>query len=280
METPTVLVKEQLKDLWLEKAWEPDETFHLYIHNPFCLTECTFCKHQGMRTKVGSEIYERYYREYLPGLITFFGEVIRSQPPKSIYFGGGTSSMMTSEIMVDIFEAVPNFRSIPFKTFECNPSLMTERKIELLSAYGFTYVSFGVQTFNERILVANDRPPIAFEKLKRLAMQVQGHGMVLNCDLITFIDKKTRTDLRQLESDLNVLASDLRPDVITVYPETFVLRALSDPERLQMVGCLQLTLSRFESRWNGAYHIARRNKDTFFSVEAIRSYLTKNYRIL
>jgi len=279
LSTLATLTKEQLKAILLRKNWRPEESFHLYIHGPFCPTQCTFCKHQGLNVKIGSDLYSRYYEEYLPNLIESFADVIRSYPLQSVYFGGGTSSMMTTDIMVETFASIPDFAGIPHKTFECNPSLMTEEKIDLLGRYGFTYVSFGVQTFDPRILAANNRPSPSVDRLSRLARLVRDRGIVLNCDLITFIDKQDCDDLRQLEADLDMLASDIQPDVITVYPETFVLRGAREAEQLMMVGSLQVALANFESRSNGRYRISDRNKEKFFSVPAIRERLTMDYRM-
>src|SRR4029453_4397744 len=82
--TLAVISKEQLRDIWLQKIWAIEDTFHLYVHNPFCLTECVFCKHQGLMTKIGSEIYETYYPQLLPKVFSGFETVIRSHPVKSI----------------------------------------------------------------------------------------------------------------------------------------------------------------------------------------------------
>src|SRR5262249_44578987 len=86
-------------------------------------------------------------------------------------------------------------------------------------------------------------------------------------------------DLRQLEADLNTIAEEVRPDVITVYPETFVLRSSRPAEQLQMVGSLQVLLSNFEARHEGLYRISRSSKHRFFSVRGILDNLSMDYRI-
>jgi len=187
--------------------------------------------------------------------------------------------MMTSEIMVDIFNSIPRFDAIPFKTFECNPSLMNEEKIDLLGSSGFNYVSFGVQTFNTRILLANNRPAVPTERFNRLCDRVSRNSIALNCDLITFIDRKDPTDLAQLSRDLDTLADGVRPDVITVYAETYRLRSLAPGEQLRFAGLLRQCLVEFEDRSSGRYRIVRKSREDFFSPQTIRQGLYTDYRI-
>ena len=277
--TEQVIDRHQLREIWLQKQLTVGETYHLYIHSPFCLTECTFCKHRGMKTKIGSDIYETYYRHYLPDLISHYSDVIASHELRSAYFGGGTSSMMTPEIMVDIFNSIPKFDAIPFKTFECNPSIMNEEKIDILASSGFNYVSFGVQTFDTRVLRANNRPAVPTEQFNRLCDLVCKNGMALNCDLITFIDRKDPSDLKQLSRDLDALADGVRPDVITVYAETFRLLSLAPAEQVRFAGLLRQCLVEFEDRSQGRYRILYKSREEFFSLDAVRKGLYTDYRI-
>ncbi len=274
-----VIDRRQLREIWLENQPTVGETYHLYIHNPFCLTECAFCKHRGLKTKIGSDIYEAYYRHYLPSLISHYSDVIANREFRSVYFGGGTSSMMTPEIMADIFNSIPTFDAIPFKTFECNPSMMNDEKIHILSSCGFNYVSFGVQTFDVRVLKANNRPAVPTERFNRLCDLVSKNGMALNCDLITFIDRKDPSDLKQLSRDLDTLADGVQPDVITVYAETFRLLSLAPAEQVRFAGLLRQCLVEFEDRNRGRYRILSNSREEFFSPHAIRKGLTTDYRI-
>jgi hypothetical protein len=277
--TQQVIDRRQLREIWLGRERAAGETDHLYIHSPFCLTECTFCKHRGLKTKIGSDIYETYYRHYLPDLISHYSDVIAGRAFRSVYFGGGTSSMMTPELMVEIFNSIPKFDAIPFKTFECNPSLMNEEKIKILASNGFNYVSFGVQTFDTRVLRANDRPAVPTERFNRLCDLVSKNGTALNCDLITFIDRKDASDLKQLSRDLDTLADGVRPDVITVYAETFRLLSLAPAEQVRFAGLLRQCLVEFEDRSQGRYRILSKSREEFFSPDAIRKGLTTDYRI-
>jgi hypothetical protein len=277
--TEQVIDSRELREIWLQNPLRDGDTYHLYIHSPFCLTECTFCKHRGLKTKIGSDIYETYYRDYLPGLISHYSDVIASREFRSVYFGGGTSSMMTSKIMVDIFSSIPKLEAIPFKTFECNPSMMNEEKIKILTSSGFNYVSFGVQTFDTRVLRANNRPAVPSERFNMLCDLVSTNGMALNCDLLTFIDRKDPSDLKQLSRDLNALAGGVRPDVITVYAETFRLLSLSLAEQVRFAGLLRQCLVEFEDRSHGRYRILYQSREEFFSLDAIKKGLYTDYRI-
>jgi len=210
--------KHEIKKLWLNKKWVESDTFHIYIHNPFCLTECKFCIHRGHKIRINDTTYKKYYEDYLPSLIEFWTDVFNCYPVKSIYFGGGTSSIMTLDTMINIFGLIPNFENIPNKIFECNPSLMSKSKIDLLNKNKFSYVSFGVQTFNERILKNQNRIPISIKKLKENVLSLEKNGCFVNVDLMSFIDTESERDLDVLHHDIYKLISEVNPAMITIYP--------------------------------------------------------------
>ena len=161
---------DELKEIWKDKinGFRDKDIFCLYIDNPFCIKKCKFCIYSPTETKIGSDLYKKYYTEMLPGEIEKFKEILNLRVPDSIYFGGGTASLMTEEIMEDIFSKIPNFKEIKNKVFENHPAMLTKRKIDIFAKYNFTYLSFGIQSFNKEIILEQSRILFNINKVQEL----------------------------------------------------------------------------------------------------------------
>jgi coproporphyrinogen III oxidase-like Fe-S oxidoreductase len=218
----------QIKNKWLEKEWKKEDTFNVYVHNPFCPSICSFCIVSGSKMTENSEAYVNYYNEYLPNLIKSFDDVLRSREIDTIYFGGGTASMMTEEIMEQIFELIPNFKNIPIKVFECHPITTTKKKIDILSKYNFSYITFGLQTLNEEILREQNRIPAKLNALKDVIHHAQSNGIYTNCDLLPYISQGNEDGLNQFKRDLTYLIDEIQPNLVTVYPKRQFLELNKD----------------------------------------------------
>ncbi len=123
----------------------------LYIHIPFCRSRCVYCAfHSGVdlslrRRYVGALCDElRLRTHYLP-----------DEELATIYFGGGTPSLLSPEDFDRIFLAIRrNFRiaSNAEITIECNPDDLNELYINELRKFPFNRVSVGIQSFDDEEL--------------------------------------------------------------------------------------------------------------------------------
>ncbi len=206
------------------------ETFNLYIDNPFCISRCSYCKYRGFLVRENKAAYRRYYSDFLPNHIRKFSSLIEKRKPDSAYFGGGTANLMTAEMMKKIFELIPGFSSIKNKVFEGEPSLMNNRKIELIKENEFSYVSLGIQSFDEKLLKENKRKGYKGVPIKEYIKDIQSAGTKVNCDLMAFLGKGSPAeDMKRLECDFRKLFEEYSPDIITTYPKTsFLQREMGD----------------------------------------------------
>lgn len=122
----------------------------IYIHIPFCKRKCNYC---AFNSKVGdlSEI-EKYVNALVTEINTFSSCLI---PLPSIYFGGGTPSILSIEQLQKIFNAVRENFNIDDNaeiTIEINPGTVDEKYLRELRKIGFNRLSIGVQSFNDKIL--------------------------------------------------------------------------------------------------------------------------------
>jgi oxygen-independent coproporphyrinogen-3 oxidase len=127
----------------------------IYIHIPFCKSRCSYC---DFATDVyrNSEAVERYVNAVI-------NEISNSedQRPKTenqietIYFGGGTPSLLTEKLLEKILNAVYRKFKVESEiefTLEMNPSTVTLEKLRDFKSLGVNRASFGVQTFDDRAL--------------------------------------------------------------------------------------------------------------------------------
>ena len=140
---------------------------HLYIHVPFCLNKCQYCSFYSESTQISENNEEiKYYLLALEREIRYYQQLFDFQL-KTVYFGGGTPSLLTPEQMSTIlnvilkksgvhttellFDNIPKSDEIEI-TLECNPNTINDEKLARLKHSGINRISMGVQSFNNQIL--------------------------------------------------------------------------------------------------------------------------------
>ena len=119
----------------------------LYIHWPFCLRKCPYCDFNShVREEVDTEHWKHtFFRE-----LTF--EQPHGEPLRSIFFGGGTPSLMPPALvgaLLEEAERLYGFTSDIEITLEANPSSVEAGKFAALAAVGINRVSLGIQALND-----------------------------------------------------------------------------------------------------------------------------------
>lgn len=118
----------------------------LYIHIPLCASKCHYCSFYsvGVKGVSSGELVGAISRE----LVERKGEY--SEPLRTIYFGGGTPSILSGEELSAIFEVIRNnydISQVAEVTFEANPEQLTDEYLEVLRGLGVNRLSMGVQSF-------------------------------------------------------------------------------------------------------------------------------------
>lgn len=200
------------------KVSKSTETFSVYVGNPFCFKACKFCMYRPIESKIGSSMYNEFYNNTLPNMISAASIVLKEHIPDSIYFGGGTVNMMSVDIFKRICNSIPNFKHIPSKCTELHPMLVTDKFLDAVIELGFTYVSIGVQSLNEGVLEVQQRFFASKERLSWIVSKLQGAGISVNCDLIAYLQSPKVMDLENLKRDIEFLTDELDVTSLTVYP--------------------------------------------------------------
>lgn len=124
----------------------------LYIHWPFCKKKCPYC---DFNSHVRAEVDHRAWRNALLRELRYWQARAPHHTISSIFFGGGTPSLMEPSTVAAILEEVPRLWPVTDTceiTLEANPTSVEAAKFQALRAAGITRVSLGVQSFDPAAL--------------------------------------------------------------------------------------------------------------------------------
>ena len=155
----------------------------IYFHIPFCLSKCAYCGFYSVATlKRKAEFLEALKHETVSRKDYLHGE-----PVSTIYFGGGTPSLLTIEelkeilaLLHDSFEIDPGVEI----TLEANPDTLSMEYLVGLRSLGVNRLSIGIQSFFDNDLQYLSRRHNAEHALKCLQWAKQAGFDNLNIDLI------------------------------------------------------------------------------------------------
>ena len=173
---------------------------NMYVGIPYCPTRCKYCSFASyeINSKLGN-----YYDDFVKTLIEeirLTGEMLKDKDVKieSLYFGGGTPSILKEKDLKNILEEL--YKNIDLShlkefTFEAGrEDTLTKEKLEILKEMKVDRVSLNPQTFNEKVLRELNRNfdkkhfDEMFEEIKRL-------GFVVNMDFIIGLPGESVEDI-------------------------------------------------------------------------------------
>jgi len=197
------------RSYWLKKG------FNLYLHIPYCADNCTYCHCTHRQISCLKELDD--YCDFIYRQIKLFSPLFSSVSMSSLYFGGGTPSLLSADNITQLFERLRQnfaFKESMQINFEAHPSTLTQDKMVILKRYNVNRISLGVQSLDPKVLNAIGR--------------LQNEAMVLRCvegikkngfkhfniDLVAGLPEQTVTSFL---SDLKKIIN-LKPDVLHVTP--------------------------------------------------------------
>ncbi|HTV42508.1 MAG TPA: radical SAM family heme chaperone HemW [Candidatus Sulfotelmatobacter sp.] len=120
----------------------------LYVHVPFCAKKCSYCAFYSEESS--GELMDRY----VAALVREIEIVSSDLKPRTIFFGGGTPSLLNLRQWQSILRAMEKFDLLGAEewTVECNPATVSLDKAKLLRDFGVNRISMGVQSLDEQLL--------------------------------------------------------------------------------------------------------------------------------
>jgi oxygen-independent coproporphyrinogen-3 oxidase len=168
----------------------------IYIHIPFCKKRCTYCD---------------FYTEVAPKLIpTLVDNIIKeleirkdylqNEPIHTIYFGGGTPSILKIDQFSKIFDVI--YSTYPVDkdaevTFEANPDDLTVEFFNSIHSLPFNRISIGIQSFNDEDLKRVNRRHSAKQAIEAVKNSQNAGFNNISIDLIYGLPLQTLADWEQ-----------------------------------------------------------------------------------
>ena len=147
-----------------------DPGFAIYVHWPFCRSKCPYC---DFNSHVRDAIDEERWRAALISEIGYTADRLGPAPPaSSIFFGGGTPSLMSPKTVGAVIDAIARDFGVTEDvevTLEANPTSAEAASFRGIRAAGVNRLSLGVQALNDGDLRALGREHSADEALAALA---------------------------------------------------------------------------------------------------------------
>ena len=126
--------------------------FGLYVHWPFCLSKCPYC---DFNSHVRERIDQSRWRVALLAELDHYGVQTEGRPLTSIFFGGGTPSLMEADTVAAVLERARSWW--PFDdhieiNLEANPTSVERERLADFHAAGINRLSLGVQSLDDAAL--------------------------------------------------------------------------------------------------------------------------------
>lgn len=210
-------------------------SFGVYVHIPYCLQRCPYCDfstYEWTETIPPDQYVARLLKE-----IRWRSKYLEGRPLDTIYFGGGTPSLIEAHYIVTIIEEIEKcgfqLKSDSEVTLEINPATLDPAKIETYLKGGVNRFSVGAQTFDEGLLKVCGRKHDRQDTIDTLQL-LQNFDLNYSLDILFALPQQSESQLRL---DL-ITATQLNPSHISAYcltlPENHPMQKGRPPEDEQI----------------------------------------------
>lgn len=192
----------------------------IYIHIPYCHKACNYCNFHfstsmkdidKMIESICLELKEK--KDYLPGQIV-----------ETIYFGGGTPSLLNKEQLASIFQAIQaNYflSETPEVTLEANPEDITPSALASWKGFGINRLSIGIQSFQNHYLKWMNRNHTSEDSLKSVALAQEYGFDNISIDLIYGLPNLNAEQWRQeIETAIGLHVQHISTYCLTIEEKT------------------------------------------------------------
>lgn len=168
----------------------------IYIHIPFCRQKCYYCDfYKTVNTNQTKSFITALEKE-----INFRKEFLSGEKVNTIYFGGGTPSVLSANELELVVKQLHNNFEISEEaefTFEANPDDLTPSYIEMLQNSGVNRLSIGIQSLNEKHLKKMNRRHTARQAIDAVNNAVNKGFKNISIDLIYGLPGLTENQWKQ-----------------------------------------------------------------------------------
>lgn len=191
-------------------AADPDRSYLLYLHVPFCVVLCPFCSFHRVRFK--QERAEQYFQalEREVGLAAESGFRFHEA-----YIGGGTPTVLPTEL-ARLVKTLRDEHGVARVSAETNPDDLANGA-EVLADVGINRLSVGVQSFDDELLRQMERLEKygSGDQIRRRLKKSSERFETLNVDMMFNLPQQTEASLQR---DLDILTGDVMAAQVSFYP--------------------------------------------------------------
>jgi oxygen-independent coproporphyrinogen-3 oxidase len=244
--------------------------FGIYVHIPYCVKKCPYCDFNSYG--VGKLIPEEEYTEALLKEVDFYEEWIGELPISSVFFGGGTPSLFSSQSVERIIDKIVNIAPSSDRvevSLEVNPKTADLGKLRGFREVGVNRISVGVQSFSERKLKVLGRINSPEDSRKILEDVVKAGFDNFNLDLMYGVSDETLEEwkldlLRALEfNTTHISAYNLTIEDDTEFAALNAAGRLTLPDEDTLADMIVFTSEFLEEAGYGQYEISNYAKPGF-----------------
>jgi oxygen-independent coproporphyrinogen-3 oxidase len=254
----------------------------IYVHIPFCKVKCNYCDfHFSTNQKLTKKVVDSICEELVQKKDYLGGENI-----KTIYFGGGTPSIIKTELLQQIVTTISSTFEIVDDvefTFECNPDDLSREKLIDLKNLGVNRLSIGIQSFENEQLVFMNRAHNSEEALNCVQLAQDNGFSNITIDLIYGIPNAPLGYWeKQIQKALALNVNHISAYCLTIEEKTVFgnwyktgkLKLIEDEHSLSQFKILQSELNK-----NGYehYEISNFSRNGFISNHNSAYWLGENY---
>ncbi|WP_300278363.1 radical SAM family heme chaperone HemW [Peptacetobacter sp.] len=187
--------------------------FGIYIHIPFCVKKCKYCDFNSFNMNLNEK---KIYLEDLKKEIEMYSSDYKNKKIDTIFFGGGTPSILTSKEIEDLMRILKekfDFSKEVEITMECNPGTIDREKLQTMKINGINRLSIGLQAVQNSHLKYIGRIH-TYEEFEKNFKEARTIGFDnINIDLMFDLPNQTEDDWK--ESLKKVVK--LNPEHISAY---------------------------------------------------------------
>ncbi|WP_203255988.1 radical SAM family heme chaperone HemW [Hyunsoonleella ulvae] len=241
----------------------------IYIHIPFCKQACYYCDfHFSTSLKKKEELIQCLVQELI-----LRQDELQNKTVETIYFGGGTPSLLTKNDIQLLVDAVyNNFKVVkdPEITLEANPDDLTTKQVNDLATTRINRLSIGVQSFFERDLKLMNRAHNANEA-KASLYEATKYFKNISVDLIYGIPGLSNAEwIENIETALSFNVPHISCYALTVEPKTalesFIKKGLiNNVDDALAEAQFQILVEKLEAKGFVNYELSNFGKPDCFS---------------
>ena len=204
----------------------------IYIHIPFCKQACYYCNfHFSTSLNLKDEMITALIKEIKLSSFSLLNDKSEKEIIETIYFGGGTPSLLTNDNIKDLLDAIKNNYAISEEaevTIEANPDDISKEKLSNWKEIGINRLSIGIQSFKEKDLQWMNRVHNTTQAFESIFLAKNAGYNNFSVDLIYGTPGLTDEEWKMnVEQVINSGAPHIACYALTVEPNTALQKMIS-----------------------------------------------------